>query len=140
MVARPRTLRGLLSTPFQGEVDQPSITFIHQGVPQACGHFLTRPQAEQKRRDRKSLCHSLILLLAHSDARATGQEKRAPSITEEALKNGAQGRNRTNDTGIFSPLLYRLSYLGKVVAAKTISISKWGRVLKFRAALGTPPS
>jgi hypothetical protein len=25
---------------------------------------------------------------------------------------GAQGRNRTTDTGIFSPLLYRLSYLG----------------------------
>ena len=26
----------------------------------------------------------------------------------------AQRRNRTTDTGIFSPLLYRLSYLGKV--------------------------
>lgn len=26
--------------------------------------------------------------------------------------NGAEGRNRTADTGIFSPLLYRLSYLG----------------------------
>ena len=26
---------------------------------------------------------------------------------------GAQRRNRTIDTGIFSPLLYRLSYLGK---------------------------
>ena len=25
---------------------------------------------------------------------------------------GAQGQNRTADTGIFSPLLYRLSYLG----------------------------
>ena len=25
--------------------------------------------------------------------------------------NGAQGRNRTTDTRIFSPLLYRLSYL-----------------------------
>ena len=25
---------------------------------------------------------------------------------------GAQRRNRTTDTGIFSPLLYRLSYLG----------------------------
>ena len=28
------------------------------------------------------------------------------------IKNGAQGRNRTTDTRIFSPLLYRLSYLG----------------------------
>ena len=27
--------------------------------------------------------------------------------------NGASGRNRTIDTGIFSPLLYRLSYRGK---------------------------
>ena len=26
--------------------------------------------------------------------------------------DGAQGRNRTTDTRIFSPLLYRLSYLG----------------------------
>ncbi len=25
---------------------------------------------------------------------------------------GAQGRNRTSDTRIFSPLLYQLSYLG----------------------------
>ena len=27
-------------------------------------------------------------------------------------QNGASGRNRTNDTGIFSPLLYQLSYRG----------------------------
>ena len=26
---------------------------------------------------------------------------------------GAEGQNRTADTGIFSPLLYRLSYLGE---------------------------
>ena len=26
--------------------------------------------------------------------------------------NGASGRNRTNDTRIFSPLLYQLSYRG----------------------------
>ena len=29
-----------------------------------------------------------------------------------ACWNGAQGRNRTADTGIFNPLLYQLSYLG----------------------------
>jgi hypothetical protein len=28
---------------------------------------------------------------------------------------GGQGRNRTNDTRIFSPLLYRLSYLALMV-------------------------
>lgn len=30
------------------------------------------------------------------------------------LKSGAQGRNRTTDTAIFSRLLYQLSYLGTV--------------------------
>jgi hypothetical protein len=29
------------------------------------------------------------------------------------VKSGAQGRNRTADTRIFNPLLYRLSYLGE---------------------------
>ena len=29
------------------------------------------------------------------------------------LINGGQGQNRTADTGIFSPLLYRLSYLAR---------------------------
>ncbi len=28
------------------------------------------------------------------------------------MQSGASGRNRTNDTWIFSPLLYRLSYRG----------------------------
>ena len=28
-------------------------------------------------------------------------------------ESGASGRNRTSDTGIFSPLLYQLSYRGK---------------------------
>ena len=30
------------------------------------------------------------------------------------LSSGASGRNRTTDTGIFSPLLYLLSYRGKL--------------------------
>ena len=37
---------------------------------------------------------------------------------KERHQNGAQGRNRTADTGIFNPLLYRLSYLGKTKAQK----------------------
>ena len=32
----------------------------------------------------------------------------------EMRNNGAQGRDRTTDTRIFSPLLYQLSYLGDV--------------------------
>ena len=31
---------------------------------------------------------------------------------EDELIHGASGRNRTNDTRIFSPLLYQLSYRG----------------------------
>ena len=31
------------------------------------------------------------------------------------LGNGAQGRNRTTDTAIFSRMLYQLSYLGNRV-------------------------
>ena len=34
-------------------------------------------------------------------------------LCKEYTRNGASDRNRTNDTGIFSPLLYRLSYRGK---------------------------
>ncbi len=33
-------------------------------------------------------------------------------LLPHAGEDGAQGRNRTTDTRIFSPLLYRLSYLG----------------------------
>ena len=40
-------------------------------------------------------------------------EKKLPEI-------GGQGQNRTADTGIFSPLLYLLSYLAVVVGAPRI--------------------
>ena len=31
-------------------------------------------------------------------------------IEQQGLKSGGEGRNRTDDTRIFSPLLYQLSY------------------------------
>ena len=37
-------------------------------------------------------------------------------------KYGASGRNRTTDTGIFSPLLYRLSYRGKLKMATQMGL------------------
>ena len=40
---------------------------------------------------------------------------------------GAQGRNRTNDTWIFSPLLYRLSYLGERVFPEMSIVSPHGQ-------------
>ena len=35
------------------------------------------------------------------------------ALPDELKPHGASDRNRTNDTGIFSPLLYQLSYRGK---------------------------
>ena len=37
------------------------------------------------------------------------------SLEARGFESGAQGRNRTTDTRIFNPLLYRLSYLGEVL-------------------------
>ena len=41
-----------------------------------------------------------------------GQPRGTPFI-DVNRENGGQGQNRTADTRIFSPLLYRLSYLAK---------------------------
>ena len=41
---------------------------------------------------------------------------------------GAQGRNRTPDTRIFSPLLYRLSYLGNEEAPYLIVLTLLSQV------------
>ena len=43
---------------------------------------------------------------------ATNEKSRFPEVLGEPAFCSAQGRNRTTDTGIFNPLLYRLSYLG----------------------------
>ena len=37
--------------------------------------------------------------------------RRDKGMTYKRILSGGQGRNRTTDTRIFSPLLYRLSYL-----------------------------
>ena len=44
--------------------------------------------------------------------RGMQHEKSRPEAAKSLKRNGAQGRNRTTDTRIFSPLLYQLSYLG----------------------------
>ena len=43
--------------------------------------------------------------------------KKGPTSWSLFFVRGAQGRNRTTDTGIFNPLLYRLSYLGLLIFA-----------------------
>jgi hypothetical protein len=44
------------------------------------------------------------------------------------MMNGAQGRNRTTDTRIFSPLLYQLSYLGAEALTAETPPRKRGRL------------
>ncbi len=39
-----------------------------------------------------------------------------PGALGTGVGNGGQGRNRTTDTRIFSPLLYQLSYLASLMS------------------------
>jgi hypothetical protein len=41
--------------------------------------------------------------------------RRPKTVANQKLGSGGQGRNRTIDTRIFSPLLYQLSYLATAV-------------------------
>ena len=53
-----------------------------------------------------------------------------PNATATSL-DGGQGRNRTADTGIFSPLLYQLSYLAmKCGVVRAGRAAAEGRVLQ----------
>ena len=57
---------------------------------------------------------SLSLAFASASFRKTrdrGDYVGSASSRNKRDGNGGQGRNRTNDTRIFSPLLYQLSYL-----------------------------
>ena len=60
-------------------------------------------------------------------------------VTISLREDGAQGQNRTADTRIFSPLLYRLSYLGVGVHYDVLSYDACefdyaDRVRTFRAS------
>ena len=48
-----------------------------------------------------------------ADKNQTRVKQKAPQLLAGLTVYGAQRRNRTTDTRIFNPLLYRLSYLGK---------------------------
>ena len=68
---------------------------------------------------KRRLLHSKISVLSHVGAEDEART-RYLHLGKVALyqmsyirRYGAFGRNRTTDTGIFSPLLYRLSYRGK---------------------------
>ena len=51
---------------------------------------------------------------------------------------GGQGQNRTADTGIFSPLLYRLSYLATGALRQPAIRPNTGRAVNHSAALFSP--
>ncbi len=46
------------------------------------------------------------------------RHEKGPAVCQALELGGAQGRNRTTDTRIFSPLLYRLSYLGMALRGR----------------------
>src|SRR5210317_1756951 len=55
------------------------------------------------------------------------------TFTQIRLDNGGQGRNRTTDTRIFSPLLYQLSYLANRVAVREPLLQKRPGIRPARA-------
>src|SRR5882762_536010 len=57
----------------------------------------------------------------------TGWTNETAQVAQVLGSYGAQGRNRTTDTGIFSPLLYRLSYLGKGSRGASVCRARTGQ-------------
>ena len=51
-------------------------------------------------------------VIERSSMKSPDVEKQKPAFWAGSLNSGARTRNRTKDTGIFNPLLYRLSYPG----------------------------
>ncbi len=70
-----------------------------------------------------------------------GQARRpvAYSRLKWIQENGAQGRNRTTDTRIFSPLLYQLSYLGSGAKMTDGLIEEIGPAVQRRRDHSRPP-
>ena len=62
-----------------------------------------------------------------------GPKPRGLQPTDRDSRNGAQGRNRTTDTRIFSPLLYQLSYLGSGAKMTDGLIEEIGPAVQRRA-------
>ena len=55
---------------------------------------------------------------------ATSSLARRHSTTELLPQNGAEDQSRTDDTRIFSPLLYLLSYLGTATTNDIVSVKE----------------
>ena len=72
-----------------------------------------------------------------ANARFCGEEEKFQCLSQRScfarlpdkrltFRRGASDRNRTNDTGIFSPLLYRLSYRGRQAASCEAAATRIG--------------
>ena len=72
----------------------------------------------------------------HAVAKAEQGNSQIGAPIRKRLKNGGQGRNRTIDTRIFSPLLYQLSYLAILAYCRTKSGGL--SVLAYPVATATP--
>ncbi len=74
---------------------------------------------------KRSLIFPIKLLGADDEARTRYLNLGKVALYQMSYirKLGAFGRNRTTDTGIFSPLLYRLSYKGKLAIRNGIEPS-----------------
>jgi hypothetical protein len=64
----------------------------------------------------------------------------ATPLEQDPPNRGAQGRNRTTDTGIFSPLLYQLSYLGKWARSLPPRAPFVNRFQRLHRRKASPPS
>ena len=60
-------------------------------------------------------------------------------LADDKEKHGGQGWNRTSDTGIFSPLLYRLSYLAMEIASRVLNRSQAGESRQYGGCVRAGP-
>ena len=90
-------------------------------IPRLCqAVFVERPDQTQKIKHTRAflVCFTMEEIIQCKWSGLRGSNSLPPPWQGGALPDelnphiGASGRNRTNDTGIFSPLLYRLSYRG----------------------------
>ena len=78
-----------------------------------CGRIIFAPTDLYKKKRQHNFC--TVLVGADDGARTRYLHLGKVALYQMSYIRicGASGRNRTTDTGIFSPLLYRLSYRGK---------------------------
>jgi hypothetical protein len=105
----------------------PNLVRLDQGERRSsCAYFhrsvIQLSNAGNARRAVDRACFSRILAIVGSISLACPETPRSDGrpglLHSHQWFNGAQGRNRTTDTAIFSRMLYQLSYLGVLFAAK----------------------